>query len=93
VDEVGRCKSVRYRDETDTSTCLVSYRHYKERGPFIRRKITFTQFVHRKHENRALKFKYSELLYGCTVTLDFQSYSNGPTNPLNAKENFEINEI
>jgi hypothetical protein len=64
---------------------LVSYRHYKERGLFIRRKITFTHFLHRKHENPALKFKYSGWLYNSTVMLDFHSHI--ATDPLNIATN------
>jgi hypothetical protein len=33
---------------------LVSYRHYKERGSFMRQKIIFTPFQNRKYENPAL---------------------------------------
>jgi hypothetical protein len=74
VDEVRSCKTVRYRDETATSTCLVSHHHYKERDSFIREKMAFTPFLNRKHEKPSLKFKYSEGLYVCTVTFDFHSH-------------------
>jgi hypothetical protein len=52
---------------------LVSYRHCKERGSFMRQKITFTPFKNRKYENPALNLSIQDGYMVAQLRSIFQS--------------------